>query len=276
MALGEVDTAEALFNEGIANERLFADPANRVCGLVQRAMATLEHGTRQQAHARLVEALEENLRVGQAEGAALCLEGLTLLALKLSDRAMAARLCGAAGAVWSAGGMPRFWYQKLFEQRMRAVRCELAELEPESWREGMAMSLATATGTARSLATLMVSSPQGSATVADSQPPQPDGPSASGVDRIGQAADGRGPHAPETETRRATLTSREAEIAGLIATGCSNREIAAALVLSVRTVERHLDNIYAKTGLHGRQQLRAYARSHALAPPAASAAASEP
>ncbi|HEY7294608.1 MAG TPA: helix-turn-helix transcriptional regulator [Dehalococcoidia bacterium] len=67
---------------------------------------------------------------------------------------------------------------------------------------------------------------------------------------------------------QAKLTPRELEVLGHLATGESNREIAAALVLSVRTVERHLDNIYAKTGLHGRQQLRAYARSRELVLPA--------
>jgi ATP/maltotriose-dependent transcriptional regulator MalT len=48
------------------------------------------------------------------------------------------------------------------------------------------------------------------------------------------------------------LTAREAEILGLLAEGRSNQEIAADLVLSVRTVERHISNIYQKLGLDGR------------------------
>ena len=60
----------------------------------------------------------------------------------------------------------------------------------------------------------------------------------------------------------AGLTAREAEILRLIAVGRSNREIAAELSLSVRTVERHIENVYTKLGVHG-QAARAAAAAHA-------------
>ena len=56
--------------------------------------------------------------------------------------------------------------------------------------------------------------------------------------------------APEAATF-AGLTSREAEILRLIARGSGNHDIAAQLVISVRTVERHVSNIYLKLGLEG-------------------------
>jgi DNA-binding CsgD family transcriptional regulator len=59
------------------------------------------------------------------------------------------------------------------------------------------------------------------------------------------------------------LSAREAEVLALVADGRSNQEIAAELVLSVRTVERHLATIYRKLGLHGRSA-RAAAVRHAL------------
>jgi ATP/maltotriose-dependent transcriptional regulator MalT len=48
------------------------------------------------------------------------------------------------------------------------------------------------------------------------------------------------------------LTRRELEILRLLAQGRSNQQIAAELVLSVRTVERHISNVYVKIGASGR------------------------
>ncbi|MBF4572530.1 hypothetical protein ITJ64_08370 [Herbiconiux sp. VKM Ac-1786] len=52
-----------------------------------------------------------------------------------------------------------------------------------------------------------------------------------------------------------SLSQREREIAGLAVDGCSNREIADRLVLSVRTVETHLLRVYRKLGVRGRTEL---------------------
>ena len=63
------------------------------------------------------------------------------------------------------------------------------------------------------------------------------------------------------------LTARELEVVRLIAAGKSNTEIAAALVLSVRTVERHISNIYSKIGAGGpvaRATATAFALQHGL------------
>ena len=50
----------------------------------------------------------------------------------------------------------------------------------------------------------------------------------------------------------ADLSRRELEVLGLVAAGLTNEAIAARLVLSVRTVERHLSNVYAKLGVSGK------------------------
>ncbi len=58
---------------------------------------------------------------------------------------------------------------------------------------------------------------------------------------------------------RAVLTEREEEVVKLIAEGHSSREIANALVISVKTVERHRANVLAKLGMRDRTELTRYA-----------------
>jgi DNA-binding CsgD family transcriptional regulator len=53
------------------------------------------------------------------------------------------------------------------------------------------------------------------------------------------------------------LTPQEIAVAHLLASGLSNREIAAELVVSIKTVEYHLGNVYSKMGITSRSQLAA-------------------
>ena len=63
----------------------------------------------------------------------------------------------------------------------------------------------------------------------------------------------------------ARLSKRETEVLRLIAAGKSNQEMADELVISVRTVERHIANLYAKAGLHTKAQATAYAHHLGIA-----------
>ena len=60
------------------------------------------------------------------------------------------------------------------------------------------------------------------------------------------------------------LTARETEVVRLVATGLSNRDIAAELFISEKTVARHLSNIFTKLGLTSRAAATAYAYKHGL------------
>lgn len=60
------------------------------------------------------------------------------------------------------------------------------------------------------------------------------------------------------------LTGREVEVLALVATGKTNREIAAALVISEHTVARHVQNILAKLGVSSRTAASAFAFEHDL------------
>jgi ATP/maltotriose-dependent transcriptional regulator MalT len=64
--------------------------------------------------------------------------------------------------------------------------------------------------------------------------------------------------------RPAGLTERELEVLKLVAEGRSNPDIARALVLSHKTVERHLSNIFTKLNVPSRTAAAAYAHEHGL------------
>ncbi|HVD52621.1 MAG TPA: LuxR C-terminal-related transcriptional regulator, partial [Propionibacteriaceae bacterium] len=59
-------------------------------------------------------------------------------------------------------------------------------------------------------------------------------------------------------------TEREIEVLRLVAAGRSNPDIAHALVLSPKTVERHLSNIFTKLDVPSRTAAAAYAHEHGL------------
>ena len=73
------------------------------------------------------------------------------------------------------------------------------------------------------------------------------------------------PGAPRAVPLPDGITRREAEILGLVAQGLTNREVADALVLSERTVARHLANLYTKIDVTTRTAATTYAHHHGLA-----------
>jgi pimeloyl-ACP methyl ester carboxylesterase/DNA-binding CsgD family transcriptional regulator len=79
-----------------------------------------------------------------------------------------------------------------------------------------------------------------------------------GVEAPGAAATGA-----DDDRAMDALSDREREILALVAAGRSNVEIAEALVISPRTVERHLSNVYDKLGVTGKAARAAAAARHA-------------
>lgn len=65
-------------------------------------------------------------------------------------------------------------------------------------------------------------------------------------------------------TSGSILTQRETEVIRLLATGATNREIAVELVISEKTVARHVSNIFTKVDLSSRAAATAYAYEHGL------------
>jgi DNA-binding CsgD family transcriptional regulator len=69
--------------------------------------------------------------------------------------------------------------------------------------------------------------------------------------KAGRPAHGGGPPAADT------LTEQERSVASLVATGMANKEVAGAMMLSVKTVQFHLTRVYAKLGVRSRSELAA-------------------
>ena len=93
-----------------------------------------------------------------------------------------------------------------------------------------------------------------------------EGLAASVAARAGKTLEELGARAPAA--RVGGLSAREAEVLRLVAHGLSNAEIARELVLSVRTVERHVANVYLKIGASGRTAraiATAWAHTHGIA-----------
>jgi DNA-binding CsgD family transcriptional regulator len=69
------------------------------------------------------------------------------------------------------------------------------------------------------------------------------------------------PTAPAPPAALQTLTAKELQVAIAVGHGMSNREAAAALFVSPKTVEHHLGRVYAKLGVSTRTQLVNYLNS---------------
>ncbi len=84
--------------------------------------------------------------------------------------------------------------------------------------------------------------------------PAPADPAGGGVPWAADAAP-----VPADEARWGMLTAREREVAVLVADGLTNKDIAARLVVSKRTVDAHLEHILGKLGYGSRVQVAALA-----------------
>jgi DNA-binding CsgD family transcriptional regulator len=73
-----------------------------------------------------------------------------------------------------------------------------------------------------------------------------------------------GEPAASASDRLSDLTPRETDVLRLLATGRSNRDIAATLFLSEKTVEHHISRLYGKLGVENRAAATAYAIHHHL------------
>ncbi|HEX6606676.1 MAG TPA: LuxR C-terminal-related transcriptional regulator, partial [Chloroflexia bacterium] len=179
------------------------------------------------------ESLRRQHAAGNPAGIAEGLGGLAALALAQGRLDRAARLFGAAEALRAAHPAP-IWPAERFEID-RHTEDLRARLPAPLWRQlrhaGQALPVEQAVAYA----------------LAGEEPAGPQQPPA----------------------RFGGLTDREREVAALIAQGATNRAIAEALVISERTVERHVANIFAKLDMGSRSQIAVFAVETGLTHPGA-------
>jgi DNA-binding CsgD family transcriptional regulator/tetratricopeptide (TPR) repeat protein len=180
--------------------------------------------------------LRETHEIGYLLGEAYALEVLAWLAADAGRCQRAAWLLGAAQALWERTGGRLSGSAVLENYHKRSAAIADNTLGTARYAE---LHAAGATRPLAQIATL--------ATADTDVLPELPGPRSADED-----ADGwQGGEA---------LTTREREIAVLVARGLSNREIAARLVISKRTVDAHVNHIFAKLGLSSRVQLTIWLR----------------
>ena len=83
------------------------------------------------------------------------------------------------------------------------------------------------------------------------------------ADAVAAVIEASGQPVPRVE-RPAGLTEREVQVIGLLARGHQTKQVAAALRISVKTADRHVQNAYAKIGISSRAAAALFAMEHGL------------
>jgi predicted ATPase/DNA-binding CsgD family transcriptional regulator len=239
---GHPEAAVSLFEECAAHCDAHGERWNRSYALWGLGLATWLLGDLERAQQVERAALAIKWDIGDQPGTAVCLEALAWIAASRGQHAHAASLLGAAAAAWQA--IPAALPRPLAAHREASLTRTRAALGEQSFAAQVSRGQAMPT-------TRAVASALGE-------------PIRSGGKRGPAAANGRADQAP------AVLTPREREVAALIADGLSNRQIAARMIISVRTAETHIQHIMVKLAVTTRAQIAAWAA--AGSPPPGTAA----
>jgi DNA-binding CsgD family transcriptional regulator len=254
---GDLDTARDLAEEALSLYRKLALP-----GFVAQLLLLLGHIAREQAaYARgrgcFREALGLCRDVGDKSGVGSALFGLGSC-VATDDRRRAAWLLGAAQQmVELMGSNERYVFGAGYEVIVGAVMDDPSA--SRAWAEGratplervIAEALAADDGASLSAAVVAVAG-------------DPVGP----PDQHGMASQRRPAGTPRLVGGRSfpgRLTAREVQVLRHVTAGKTNREIAAALYLSEKTIGNHLTSIFSKLDVSSRAAASAYAVRHGLA-----------
>ncbi len=223
LARGEQAYVEArqLYEQSLSIYREL-EPTPDVAGvLIGLAHSDLHLGQVEHAHALLNESLMAQRAVGNERGMAECLLGFGALAAVQGLPTQAVRLLTVA-VTWAAESILEAYpgERLAYREALAAAQTELTDQAfKDAAREGRTLTIDQAIDLALALPLVRETTPLGAQV-------EPGG-----------------------------LTAREREVVFLIAQGKSNDEIADTLVLSKRTVEKHISNIFSKLGFTQRAQI---------------------
>jgi predicted ATPase/DNA-binding CsgD family transcriptional regulator len=234
---GDHRRAIALLEESLSLHRELEHQRGIAWVLADLGLVAHVRGSDERSLALLTESLRLERDLGERWGIAKCLERLAGVAVGLGSSEQGARLFGAAQALRAAMSAWEPAERTAYERDVATARGILGDAAFDRARsEGYALSVEAAVAEALTIG---------------ARRPLPISATTPAPSR-------------QVETDVASLTPRERDVLGLIAAGRSTKEIAAALVVSVPTVERHITHIYQKIGARGRADATAYALRHGL------------
>jgi non-specific serine/threonine protein kinase len=213
---------------------------------VTAAIALYRLGQAAECGAAARAALLAKRAIGDRDGGSYALEVLAWLAADGGRHERAAMLLGAAQAQSEQPGNRLGGNATMEEFHQNAVRAVTASLGKTAYARLYAVGAASDIDWVVTIATTDNDTPAGYPANRPARTAAT--PGATGAGSTGPAGSAT------------ALTSREREIAGLVASGLSNRDIAARLVISKRTVDAHVNHIFAKLGLSSRVQLTLWLR----------------
>jgi predicted ATPase/DNA-binding CsgD family transcriptional regulator/DNA-binding XRE family transcriptional regulator len=236
--LGDLERSNRLHEETLADALAGGDKYVAAAVLCDLGTIALLRGDLQRAAVRLREALVFGGQLGDVLIPEFCLEALAATAGAQGRPRQVAILLGAAERLCVRSGIPG----PGVAGSGRLLRTEMTVPHLTSAARA-ALGAAAFTAAREAGFVLPLEEAIAMALAADE-------PQVVGTDRARDLPEG--------------LTPREAGVLCMIATGSSNREIANELALSVRTVERHITNLYAKIDARGKADATAYAFRHGL------------
>lgn len=238
LAEGDLERARALADECL---RLPATPIVRMGVLLVLVEVAIDTDAHALARQYLSEALALLVNSGDPLGTAQVLDASAHLVSKLGKSELALRLAGAANAAGDTPGVgaSRSWetlphlplFRDLRDRWLTPLRKSVSAADDARWwSEGRGLSL----DEALALAEVELREKPAPTTV------------------------------PVTSTATRSLTSRQLEVAVLVAQGLTNRQIAERLVVTEAAAAKHVEHILDKLGVGTRAQIAAWAAARGL------------